>query len=149
MKEELSLSVHDEIPADEARVVDQGLDDSNAAAAPIRQVRPLCCFARLENGALVGGAIGRTWGQCCELQQLWVDPAYRGLGAGTRLVRRFEEAAVARGCSVFYLDTFSFQARPFYERLGYEARLEIRGFAPGVSKYIMVRRDPLEAPCNS
>jgi hypothetical protein len=56
---------------------------------------------------------------------------------------------VARGCSVFYLDTFSFQARPFYERLGYEARLEIHGFAPGVSKCIMVRRDPLEAPCNS
>ena len=140
MKEELSLSVHDEIPAQEARVVDQGLGDSNAAAAPVHQVRPLCCFARLEDGTLVGGAIGRTWGQCCELQQLWVDSARRRRGAGTRLVRRFEEAAAARGCSVFYLDTFSFQARPFYERLGYEARLEIQGFAPGVAKYIMLRR---------
>jgi GNAT superfamily N-acetyltransferase len=138
MKEELFLSVHDEIPADEGRTVNQGLGDFNAA--PIHEVRPLSCFARLESGAVVGGAIGRTWGQCCELQQLWVDPAHRRLGAGTRLVRRFEGAAVARGCSVFYLDTFSFQARPFYERLGYEARLEIRGFAPGVAKYIMVRR---------
>ena len=135
------LSVHDEIPAQEALVVDQGLDDSNAAAAPIHDVRALACFARLEGGTVVGGAIGRTWGECCELQRLWVDPMHRHLGLGTRLVRQFEETAAARGCSVFYLDTFSFQARPFYERLGYEAKLEIRGFAPGVEKYIMVRGD--------
>jgi len=140
MREEFSLSVHDEVPAEDARVVDRGLDDSNAAAAPIHEVRPLSCFARLENGTAVGGAIGRTWGQCCELQQLWVDTAHRRLGMGTRLVRRFEEAAAARGCSVFYLDTFSFQARAFYERLGYAVSLEIRGFAPGVAKYIMIRR---------
>jgi GNAT superfamily N-acetyltransferase len=149
MREEFSLSVHDEVPAEDARVVDRGLDDSNAAAAPIHDVRPLSCFARAENGAVVGGAIGRTWGQCCELQRLWVDPAHRHRGMGTRLVRRFEGAAAARGCSVFYLDTFSFQARAFYERLGYEVSLEIRGFAPGVEKYIMMRRDSPEAPCNT
>ena len=60
-------------------------------------------------------------------------------GIGSQLVRRFEEAAAARGCRVFYLDTFSFQARPFYERLGYEARLEIRGFGPGIAKYTGAR----------
>jgi GNAT superfamily N-acetyltransferase len=149
MQEKLSLSVHDEIPAEDARAVNQGLGDFNAAAAPIHEVRPLSCFARLENGALVGGAIGRIWGQCCELQQLWVHADHRRLGLGTRLVRRFEEAAAARGCSVFYLDTFSFQARPFYEHLGYTVSLEIRGFAPGVAKYIMVRSHPPEASCNT
>jgi GNAT superfamily N-acetyltransferase len=140
MPEGTFLSVHDAVPAEDARVVDQGLDDFNSAAASLHEVRPLACFARLEGGAVVGGAIGRTWGQCCELQRLWVHPAHQRAGLGTRLVRQFEETAAARGCSVFYLDTFSFQARPFYERLGYEARLEIRGFAPGVAKYIMVRR---------
>lgn len=145
MNEKPYLSVHDDVPPEDGRVVDQGLDNSNAAAAPLHEVRPLSCFARLEDGAVVGGAIGRTWGRCCELQRLWVHPAHRHLGMGTRLVRQFEEAAAARGCSTFYLDTFSFQARPFYERLGYEARLEIGGFAPGVIKYIMVRIDRLEA----
>jgi len=140
MPEKPFLSVHDAVQAEDARVIDQGLDDSNAAAAPIHDVRALACFARLEGGTVVGGAIGRTWGKCCELQRLWVHPTHRRAGLGTRLVRQFEEAAVARGCSVFYLDTFSFQARPFYERLGYEAKLEIRGFAPGIAKYIMVRR---------
>ena len=140
MPEKPFLSVHDAVQAEDARVIDQGLDDSNAAAAPIHDVRALACFARLEGGTVVGGAIGRTWGECCELQRLWVHPTHRRAGLGTRLVRQFEEAAAARGCSIFYLDTFSFQARPFYERLGYEAKLEIRGFAPGIAKYIMVRR---------
>ena len=140
MPEKPFLSVHDAVQAEDARVIDQGLDDSNAAAAPIHDVRALACFARLEGGTVVGGAIGRTWGECCELQRLWVHPTHRRAGLGTRLVRQFEEAAVARGCSVFYLDTFSFQARTFYERLGYEAKLEIRGFALGIAKYIMVRR---------
>ena len=149
MPEKLSLSVHDNVPAEEARVVDRGLEDSNAAAAPVHEVRPLCCFARLESGAVVGGAIGRTWGLCCELKQLWVHPMHRRMGLGTRLVRLFEESAMARGCSTFYLDTFTFQARPFYERLGYEPKLEICGFSPGVTKYIMVRSKAADTSCNT
>ncbi len=145
MTREVSLSVHDEISADDARAIDQGLDDSNAAAAPLHQVKPLHCVARLPDGTLIGGAKGRTWGECCELRQLWVHAEHRLRGTGTQLVKRFEAAASARGCRVFYLDTFSFQARPFYERLGYEARLEIRGFGTGIAKYIMVRGAPSEA----
>ncbi len=151
MPEQLSLTVHDEVPRDEAHVVDEGLGASNAAAAPLHEVQPLSCFARLPTGAVVGGAIGRTWGACCELQQLWVHPEHRGTGTGTRLVRLFEERAAARGCTTFYLDTFSFQARPFYERLGYEARFEIHGFSPGVVKHTMVRTglDPNWTALNS
>jgi len=141
MSEPLSFTVHDDLPAEDARVVDQGLGDANVAAAPLQDVRPLSCFARSPDGTVVGGAVGRTWGECCELEQLWVHPDHRGDGTGSRLVKRFEAHAAARGCTMFYLSTFSFQARPFYERLGYEAVSEIRGFAPGIAKYTMVRRD--------
>jgi uncharacterized protein YndB with AHSA1/START domain/GNAT superfamily N-acetyltransferase len=139
MPEDFSLTVHDDVPRDEAHVVDEGLGEANDAAGPLHEVQGLSCFARSHTGAVVGGVVGRTWGECCELQQLWVHPAHRGTGMGTRLVKLFEERAIARGCSTFYLETFSFQARPFYERLGYEAKFEIRGFSPGVAKYLMVR----------
>ena len=136
------FTVHDLVPAEEAGLVDAGLDAANALAAPLHDVAPLSCFARLPSGAVVGGAVGRTWGACCELQQLWVDAAQRRQGIGTGLVRAFEARAQARGCNTFYLQTFSFQAPSLYRSLGYEVALALalEGFAPGIVKYTMVRR---------
>jgi ribosomal protein S18 acetylase RimI-like enzyme len=134
-----SYTVHDDLPEPGTSIVDNGLGDANEAAAPLHEVAPLSCFAHDDQGRVVGGAVGRTWGQCCELQQLWVEPALRAQGIGTRLVREFEQRAIARGCRTFYLETFSFQAPSLYRSLGYSARLEIAGFAPGIVKYVMVR----------
>lgn len=134
-----TLTVHEAPPAVDAALVDAGLDASNLAAAPLHEVRRLSCFARLEDGLTIGGAIGRTWGTCCELQQLWVAPAHRRRGLGARLVREFHRAAEARGCRTFYLETFSFQAPGLYAALGYEAKVTIEGFAPGIGKMVMVR----------
>jgi ribosomal protein S18 acetylase RimI-like enzyme len=134
-----SFSVHDDLPREAAKIVDEGLGESNNAAAPIHDVQPLSCFVRLAGGEVVGGAVGRTWGACCELQQLWVDPRYRRQGLGSRLVRQFEQRGAARGCHTFYLDTFSFQALGFYRSLGYRPKLEIRGFPERIRKFIMVR----------
>lgn len=138
----LSLSVHDDLPRDAAAIVDDGLGESNDRAAPLHEVRPLSCFVRTTAGEVVGGAIGRTWGACCELQQLWVRPDLRCRGTGARLVRAFEERAVARGCITFYLETYSFQAPRLYRSLGYEVRLELQGYAEGVVKFTMVKELP-------
>jgi ribosomal protein S18 acetylase RimI-like enzyme len=136
---DVRVTVHETLPPAEAALIDGGLDAFNAAAAPLHEVRPLACAARLADGRVVGGAIGRTWGRCAELQQLWVDPARRGQGWGRRLVRDFEAAAVQRGCSVVFLDTFSFQAPGLYRALGYEERHAEQAYPHGIVKYHMVR----------
>jgi GNAT superfamily N-acetyltransferase len=135
----VALEVHDELPADAVRAVDDGLGAANEMAAPVHEVRRLGCFARLPSGEVIGGAVGRTWGACCELQQLWVDARHRKGGIGSRLLRLFEQGAAARGCRTFYLDTFSFQAPAFYRLHGYESRLDIRGYSDGIVKHTMVR----------
>lgn len=134
------ITVHDALPEADAALVGAGLDTSNAAAAPLHDVRPLACFARSPDGAVLGGAIGRTWGGCCELQQLWVEPARRRQGLGAGLVKAFEARAAARGCGTFYLETFSFQAPSLYRSLGYEVAAALEGFAPGIVKYLMVHQ---------
>ena len=138
--EAIRYSVHDELPP-EARIVDEGLGAANDQAAPLHEVQPLSCFARVAASLVIGGAVGRTWGRCCELQQLWVDPRYRRRGIATRLIREFEERARARGCRVFYLETFNFQAPQLYRALGYEPRYEHAVYPYGIVKYIMVRED--------
>lgn len=137
----VAYELHDDtLPAEPVRIVDTGLGDANERAAPVRDVRRLACFARAPDGTVVGGAVGRTWGECCHLQQLWVDAACRHRGIGTQLMRRFEERAAARGCRTFYLDTFSFQAPELYRRLGYRSALELRGFAPDIVCHTMLRQ---------
>ncbi|HYJ96693.1 MAG TPA: GNAT family N-acetyltransferase [Burkholderiaceae bacterium] len=132
------LTVHDEPEVNDARVVDTGLDDFNVAAAPLHEVRPLACFLRDAQGAVIGGAVGRTWGACVELQQLWVRSELRRQGLGAQLVRAFEQRAAQRGCTLVYLETFSFQAPRLYASLGYEMRHTVAGYAPGIQKHWMV-----------
>lgn len=135
----LRYEVHDVVLADAGRVVDDGIGAFNAAAAPLGGVMPLACFARAADGEVVGGAVGRTWGECCELQQLWVSEARRREGIGAALLARFEARAAQRGCRTVYLDTFSFQAPAFYRGRGYAAAAELRGFPDGIVKYLLVK----------
>ena len=109
--------------------------------SPLHEVQPLSCFARTEAGVVVGGAVGRRWGRCCELQQLWVDPSHRSQGIGAMLVRAFEARAREHGCLTFYLETFDFQAPGLYRSLGYAVAYEHRVYPHGIVKYVMVKRD--------
>lgn len=135
----LSFTTTDTPPDGPLGTVDAGLDAHNHAAARLGDVRPLAALATDESGAVVGGAVGRTWGGCCELQQLWVAAEHRGDGVGSRLLRDFEARARTRGCHTFYLNTFSFQAPEFYQRHGYAVLAQIAGYPDGIVHYLMQR----------
>lgn len=135
----MTISIHDQPPADYVKIVDTGLDQANQLALPEPDIRPLATFAHSAANEIIGGALGRTWGQCCELQELWVHSDYRLQGIATGLMQAFEQRAQQRGCTVFYLETFSFQAEGFYRKLGYEAKLIIYGYAEGITKHLMLK----------
>lgn len=122
-------------PADVA-LVDAGLEAFNLRAADFDAVRRFGCFAR-RGAELIGGAVGRYWGEASELQQLWVREDQRRGGIGSTLARAFEERARRLGCKLLYLETFSFQAPEFYRKLGYEVGCELMGFPDGGSKFLM------------
>ncbi len=71
------------------------------------------------DGALAGGLSGvMSWGWLF-VDAVWVHPDRRGQGAGRALLARAEAYAAEEGCHSVWLDTF--QARGFYEALGYTA----------------------------
>ena len=133
----MNYSIHEAVHAAGLAAVDNGLDEFNLAIGHTHEVRRLCVFATDAAGNIVGGAVGRTWGRCCELQQLWVDASQRKHGIGCTLMERFEGEAVRRDCNMCYLDTFDFQAPEFYRKLGYHVVLAIDGFGNGFTKYAM------------
>lgn len=141
--EALTFTDFDDPPQAALRTVDDGLDRHNHAAAPVAAVRPLASFASGPDAQVVGGAVGRTWGRCCELLQLWVDPSCRARGVAARLLHQFERRAAARGCNVFYLTTLSFQAPEFYRKRGYRCVAQISGYPEQITKYLMVKEASL------
>ena len=68
----------------------------------------------------------------------------RGQGYGSRLLLAAEEEARTQGCRGVFLSTFSFQARPFYERFGYEVFGELADYPAGHALYFMQKtlQDP-------
>jgi ribosomal protein S18 acetylase RimI-like enzyme len=138
-----NFTEHQDVPQAEAGIVDAGLDAANQQTTALQDVRGLSVFARRADDEVIGGAVGRTWGDCCELQELWVAPELRNQGLASTLLGHFEKLASQRGCRLLYLYTFSFQAPGFYRKHGYEVAFCLRGFSQGVEKYMMQK--PLAA----
>ena len=90
-----------------------------SAATGLGDEADLAIFVR-HAGRVVAGISGWTWGDCCELRSLWVEPNLRGRGLATQLLAAAEAEAAARGCSQTVHFTYAFQARALYERNGYE-----------------------------
>jgi GNAT superfamily N-acetyltransferase len=97
-------------------------------------------FLKSDDSEIVGGAIGNTWGRWLYVSDLWIDSPLRGTGHGASLMQETERQAVQRGCTDAFLDTFSFQARPFYEKLGYKLFGTLEDHPLGHSHYYMKKR---------
>lgn len=134
------LSISTELrPGDREAIVD-GLVRYNTERGFPWPWQDLNLVLRDESGAVFGGALGGTNAGWLFLKALWVDEGVRGRGHGRRLLAAVEEGARRRGCIGVYLDTYSFQARPFYERAGYVVFGELPDHPPGGAKYYLAKR---------
>ena len=127
------------MPADEALVV-RGLLAFNEDRLGPADDQPVKFVARDSTGIVVGGILGHTRWRWLYIAKLWVDDRARGQGLGTRLMAAAEELARSRGCTDVSLDTFDYQARPFYEKLGYELFGTLEGYPPGSRQYYLRKR---------
>ncbi len=121
----------------EARFIEESVALHNVAATGRADYLPVRLFLRAEQGALLGGLTGHLWAGWLHVQFLWVAPAARGAGHATSLMDAAEAHARAHGCTGAAVETFSFQARPFYERRGYEVVGTIEGYPEGHAKYML------------
>ncbi len=112
-------SIHVEKDLGEAkRAVLKGLRAFNTQAAGKLDHVPLSITLR-EKRDIVGGVIGDTHFGWLFIQYFWIDEKFRGKGLGRRLLGTAEKEGRRRGAKNVYVDTFSFQAPGFYEKLGY------------------------------
>jgi GNAT superfamily N-acetyltransferase len=109
----------------------------NARKTGRNDYRPLVLTVLDENGHVMAGLWGRTSSGWLFVELLFVSEKMRGQDVGTDLMQRAESEAIARGCHSAWLDTFEFQARGFYEKLGYSLFGELSDYPPGFARYFM------------
>src|SRR5258707_14828604 len=68
---------------------------------------------------LLGGLWGGTGYSYLHIELLYLPDDLRAAGLGRQLMAQAEQEAIQRVCHGGWLDNFWFQARAFYERMGY------------------------------
>ena len=90
-----------------------------------------------DTGEVVGGLWGATNYAHLHVDLLFVPDTLRGNGLGRQMLLQAEQEASARGCRGAWLDTYSFQARAFYERHGYAVFGILNDYPPGQSRIFL------------
>jgi GNAT superfamily N-acetyltransferase len=135
----VDVRIDDEVTGDDEKTIVRGLLAFNEAWIGPSNEQPVRFVARDEHG-VVGGLLGHTRWNWLYVAKLWVNERGRGQGIGTRLLIAAEELARSRGCTDASLDTFEYQARPFYEKLGYELFGTLEGYPPGYRQFYLRKR---------
>jgi ribosomal protein S18 acetylase RimI-like enzyme len=87
----------------------------------------------------LAGLVGETFFGWMFVSLLWVSERHRGNGWGSSLMRTAEAEARERGVRHVYLDSFSFQAPAFYEKLGYREFGRLKDFPAGYDRVWMTK----------
>jgi ribosomal protein S18 acetylase RimI-like enzyme len=131
------VCAHFEPLIDEAarKFIMDGVDFYNVAETGLSDWYPVNFALRGERGDTLGGLLANLWGDWLHVTRLWVSSAVRGAGNGKLLMSEADAYARARGVVGITLETYSFQARPLYERLGFQVCGIIEGYPPGHVKF--------------
>jgi len=125
---------------DDVQFLEDCVNEHNMVRTECRDYLPLAIFHRDERNAIAAGLYGFTWAGWLEIKLVWVREDLRGQGLGRHLVEAAEAEARARGCEHVWLDSYTFQAPGFYERLGYEVFGALDGYPPPEGRVFLTRK---------
>jgi GNAT superfamily N-acetyltransferase len=120
--------------------VTNSLENFNIATTGLAAYYPVAYFLRTADNEIAGGLLGDIWGSWLHIKYVWVAEHARGKNNARDLVTAAEDYARKRGAIGAFLETFTFQARPLYEKLGYELFGELKDYPPGHSMYFLRKR---------
>lgn len=132
---EVRREIHEQIKA-----FNDAISEPHRTARKPEAVRPLHILLRDQDGRLLGGLIADSYWGWLDVDDFWLDETMRGQGLGRAMLLAAEKEAISRGCRYAKLETFSFQARGFYEKCGYRVIGQLDEYPPGGSFYWM-RKD--------
>lgn len=130
--------------AEDAKTISEGLINFNREAigdeaSPDAAIE-FSVFSRDDNGNITGGIRATCCWNTLNIECIWVSEDARGKGVGAVLVEKAEQFAIKNGFEQVLLETTSWQAKPFYEKLGYEVMATLPQYPKGHAMHFMTKK---------
>lgn len=90
-----------------------------------------------DNGFIVGVCVVQLFFGGLHIKYLLVHEEYRMKGIARRLMEHVFQFGKEQGCKFVFVETMSFQAPAFYQKLGFKVELRRDGYAADTSYYYL------------
>ena len=109
---------------------------NDSKAGPVHR-QLISVYLRDAQNIIRGGLVGLLAFRWLSVDLLWIDESLRGQGYGSAILDHAELVARDAGCVAVKLDTFEFQAKPFYEKRGYVVFGVLEGYHADTRTYYL------------
>jgi len=133
------LTVRD-INPDTMKAISDGVLQHGRALSEARggQAEAIAC-SLMENGALIGGASGRTEFRRLFVNYLWISAQWRGTRLGTQVLHKLEALAVERACVDALIETLDDDVARWYTRCGYRLIAHVPEYCGPWSRHTLLK----------
>lgn len=104
------------------------------------ETKPFCIYATNNENEVIGGVKGDIFGQLCRIFTLWIDENYRGKNIGSKIFKKLDKLANDNNCKIIQTDTTEFQAKEFYEKMGFTVFATLPNNFMGYKSYILRKK---------
>ncbi len=120
-----------------SKIIYENLKKFNESIIGNYEARPFIICAKSDKSEVLGGIKGDVFGTLCRVFTVWIDENYRSKGLGRELFAKLDIFARENNCNMIQLDTAEFQAKGFYEKLGYQVIATLPDNFMGYTSYIL------------
>ncbi|WP_272520872.1 GNAT family N-acetyltransferase [Providencia sp. PROV223] len=138
----MNIIIAHEITTEDKEELLAGLRSFNTQFLNADRFDSLGIYFKNDDGVMLGGLLASVKANWLCIDYLWVSESARNDGLGRELMYTAEREAIKLGCIHSLVDTFSFQALPFYEKLGYVKQMSLPDFPEtGMQRHYLTKRD--------
>ncbi|MBJ7449093.1 MAG: GNAT family N-acetyltransferase, partial [Parachlamydiales bacterium] len=134
---DLKLFIEEEASKEGQELLFNGIDHEAYLAKGLDPIQTFGVFLRDPNGNRIGGLTGITYWGYLFIDMLGLPKNLRHSGYGTKLMDAAEKVGIERGCKFSTVTTMDWEARPFYEKLGYVVEFTRDGYQKNSSMYFL------------
>lgn len=113
------------------------------------ETKPFCIYATNNENEVIGGVKGDIFGQLCRIFTAWIHKDYRSKKFGTKILGELEKLATDNNCNIIQVDTTEFQAKEFYEKMGFSVLATLPDNFMGYKSFILrkkLNKDEIKIP---